>query len=154
MSDAERPAQSRDSAHMRRALSLARKGWGQTAPNPMVGAVVVRGNEIVGEGWHRSFGDAHAEVNALGAAGERARDATVYVTLEPCASHGKTPPCTDALIAANVRRVVAATRDPNPAQQDSAENLRRAGIETVVGVDAAVARELNAPFLHAFASDR
>src|SRR5919201_3213027 len=107
MTEARRPAAARDSAYMRRALSLARRGWGQTAPNPMVGAVVVRDGEVVGEGWHARYGEAHAEVAALRAAGERARGATVYVTLEPCANVGKTPPCVDALVRAGVRKVVA-----------------------------------------------
>src|SRR5512145_3180906 len=114
MADDERPALARESAYMRRALALARKGWGQTAPNPMVGAVVVRDGTIVGEGWHARYGGPHAEVVALEAAGGRARGATVYVTLEPCAHTGKTPPCTEALIAARVSRVVAAARDPSP----------------------------------------
>src|ERR671935_1330821 len=103
---------SRDRAYMRRALDLARRGWGRTAPNPMVGAVLVRGGAVVGEGFHAEFGGDHAEVAALRAAGERARGATLYVTLEPCTHHGKTPPCVDAVVAAGVRRVVVATRDP------------------------------------------
>src|SRR5918911_3276125 len=104
MTAARRPAAARDSAYMRRALSLARRGWGQTAPNPLVGAVVVRDGRVVGEGWHARYGEAHAEVNALAAAGETARGATLYVTLEPCCHFGKTPPCTDALIQAGVGR--------------------------------------------------
>src|ERR1051325_9383666 len=108
------PDEHPDRAYMRRALELARRGWGQTAPNPMVGAVVVRDGEVVGEGFHARYGEAHAEVVALAAAGERARGATLYVTLEPCAHYGKTPPCADAVIAAGVRRVVIATSDPNP----------------------------------------
>src|SRR5215208_4872624 len=154
MTDAERPAQSRDSAYMRRALSLARKGWGQTAPNPMVGAVVVRDGAVVGEGFHRRFGGPHAEVEALRAAADRARGATVYVSLEPCNHHGKTPPCTEALLAAGVARVVCATRDPNPPAGGGVERLRAAGVEVAVGVEESAARELNAPFLHAFVSDR
>src|ERR687884_1158696 len=106
MTAARRPAAARDSAYMRRALSLARRGWGQTAPNPMVGAVVVRDGVIVGEGYHARFGEPHAEVAALRMAGELARGATMYVTLEPCAHFGKTPPCVDALITAGVSRVV------------------------------------------------
>ena len=97
---------------MRRAIALGRRGWGQTAPNPMVGAVVVRDDIVVGEGHHARFGEAHAEVAALADAGERARGATVYVSLEPCAHHGKTPPCADALIEAGVARVVIGARDP------------------------------------------
>src|SRR5215210_7584136 len=114
----ERPATAleaaRDRAFMRRALVLARRGWGHTAPNPMVGAVVVREGVIVGEGWHASYGGPHAEVVALDAAGARARGSTVYVTLEPCAHTGNTPPCADALVRAGVMRVVCAVRDPNP----------------------------------------
>jgi len=154
MPDPERPAPARDSAHMRRALSLARQGWGQTAPNPMVGAVVVRDGEVVGEGYHERYGGPHAEINALRAAGERARGATVYVTLEPCNHHGKTPPCTEALLAAGVGRVVCAARDPNPPAGGGVERLRAAGVEVVVGVEEEAARELNAPFFHAFTSDR
>src|SRR5882724_1716117 len=101
-----------DTDWMRRALELARLGQGLVEPNPMVGAVIVRNGQSVGEGWHRRFGEAHAEVNALAAAGERARGGTIYVTLEPCCHHGKTPPCTDALVRAGVARVVAAMMDP------------------------------------------
>ena len=155
MSEAEPPAvDARDRAFMRRALDLAKLGWGQTAPNPMVGAVVVRGGEVVGEGYHARYGGDHGEVAALRAAGPLARGATVYVTLEPCNHHGKTPPCAEALIAAGVQRVVAATRDPNPAAGGAAERLRNAGIEVSLGVEERAARELNAPFFHAFRSDR
>src|SRR6478752_2719974 len=101
-----------DGAWMRRALALAARGWGQTAPNPMVGAVVVRDGAVVGEGWHARYGDVHAEVEALRAAGERARGATLYVTLEPCNHHGQTPPCTEAVLGAGIGRVVAAVKDP------------------------------------------
>src|SRR5687767_5317793 len=97
---------------MDRALTLATRGWGHTAPNPMVGAVVVRDGRVVGEGFHARHGGPHAEVEALAAAGERARGATLYVTLEPCNHHGKTPPCTDAVLAAGIRRVVMAVADP------------------------------------------
>ena len=154
MNDAGRPGAVRDLAYMRRALSLARRGWGQTAPNPMVGAVVVRGDEIVGEGWHARHGGPHAEAMALEAAGTLATGATVYVTLEPCAHHGKTPPCADALIAAGVSRVVAAVADPNPVASGGASRLRAAGIEYQAGVSEAEARELNAPFFFALDSDR
>jgi diaminohydroxyphosphoribosylaminopyrimidine deaminase/5-amino-6-(5-phosphoribosylamino)uracil reductase len=143
-----------DGAFMRRALALAERGWGRTAPNPMVGAVVVRDDAVVGEGWHAEFGGPHAEVDALRNAGERARDATVYVTLEPCVHHGKTPPCTDALLAAGVRRVVVACEDPSPVARGGARRLREAGVEVTVGVEEVAARELNAPFFHALASDR
>src|SRR6476620_7562950 len=96
-----------DGAFMRRALALAERGWGQTAPNPLVGAVVVRDDVVVGEGWHARYGAPHAEVEALRNAGDRAPGATLYVSLEPCNHFGKTPPCTDAILAAGIRRVVA-----------------------------------------------
>lgn len=140
---------------MRRALVLARRGWGQTAPNPMVGAVVVRGGQTVGEGWHAEFGGPHAEVLALAAAGDAAKGADVYVTLEPCAHHGKTPPCALALIAAGVRRVVIAHPDPSPVAKGGAAALHAAGIEVVEGVERDRAADLNAPFLFQHAvSDR
>ena len=154
----ERPADgrgtARDRAFMRRALVLARRGWGRTAPNPMVGAVVVRDGEIVGEGWHAEYGAAHAEVAALDAAGNRARGSTVYVTLEPCAHTGKTPPCADALVRAGVSRVVCAMRDPNPVAAGGGMRLEAAGIEVAFGVEEAEALELNAAFLHALTSTR
>ena len=153
----ERPAAfwtTRDRAFMRRALVLARRGWGRTAPNPMVGAVVVRDGEIVGEGWHAEYGGPHAEVIALDAAGERARGSTMYVTLEPCAHAGKTPPCTDALLRAGVGRVVCAVRDPNPVAAGGAQRLEAAGIEVAFGIEETDARELNAPFFHALTSTR
>jgi diaminohydroxyphosphoribosylaminopyrimidine deaminase/5-amino-6-(5-phosphoribosylamino)uracil reductase len=138
-----------DSAYMRRALDLARKGWGQTAPNPMVGAVVVRDGEIVGEGYHVRYGDAHAEVMALNATHGRTRGATMYVTLEPCSHHGKTPPCVNAIIDAGIGRVVAAVRDPSIIAGGGAEQLRRAGIRVDIGVERDAACELNAPFFAA-----
>jgi diaminohydroxyphosphoribosylaminopyrimidine deaminase/5-amino-6-(5-phosphoribosylamino)uracil reductase len=137
---------------MRRAIDLARRGHGQTAPNPMVGAVIVRDGAVVGEGYHARYGEAHAEVAALRAAGDRARASTVYVSLEPCAHTGKTPPCADALVAAGVARVVIAARDPNPVAGGGAERLRAAGVEVVEGVEEGAARELNAPFFHALES--
>ena len=139
---------SRERAFMRRALALAARGWGRTAPNPMVGAVIVRDNAVVGAGHHALFGSAHAEAIALAQAGERARGADVYCTLEPCNAHGKQPPCAQALIAAGVRRVVVAIPDPNPAKAGGAEALRAAGIAVEFGLEAGAARELNAPFLH------
>lgn len=138
---------------MRRALTLAQRGWGWTAPNPMVGAVVVRDGAIVGEGWHAEFGGPHAEVVALAAAGERARGADVYITIEPCAHHGKTPPCVDALIAAGVKRVLVAAADPNPVAAGGIAKLRAAGIEVLVGVEEDAARELNAPFFFSFTGE-
>src|SRR3569833_1131625 len=143
-----------DSAYMRRALALASLGWGQTAPNPMVGAVGVAHDEIVGEGFHERYGGPHAEVMALQRAGVLARGAVVYVSLEPCAHYGKTPPCTDALIAAQVQRVVIAVRDPSRAARGGAGKLRAAGIQ--VDEDAArdAARELNASFFNAACSSR
>jgi diaminohydroxyphosphoribosylaminopyrimidine deaminase / 5-amino-6-(5-phosphoribosylamino)uracil reductase len=150
----KRPVSSRDRAYMRRALVLARRGWGWTAPNPMVGAVVVRDGETVGEGWHAEFGGPHAEVVALERAGERARGSTVYVTLEPCAHAGKTPPCTDALVRARVARVVCAVRDPNPVAAGGTQRLEAAGVEVEFGVEEEEAIELNAPFFHALSSPR
>jgi diaminohydroxyphosphoribosylaminopyrimidine deaminase/5-amino-6-(5-phosphoribosylamino)uracil reductase len=137
---------------MRRAIDLARRGYGQTAPNPMVGAVIVRDGAVVGEGYHARYGEAHAEVAALREAGEMARGATVYVSLEPCAHTGKTPPCADALIAAGVSRVVIAARDPDPVAGGGAERLRAVGVQVQEGVEEEAARELNAPFFHALES--
>jgi len=139
---------------MRRALRLARRGWGRTAPNPMVGAVVVRDGVVVAEGWHAEYGGPHAEAVALAKAGERARGADVYVTLEPCAHHGKTPPCADALIAAGVARVIVAVHDPDPRAMGGIAKLRAAGIAVTEPVERDAAAELNAPvlFTHADAS--
>ena len=114
---------------LERALELAERGRGTTHPNPLVGAVVVRDGEVVGEGWHERKGEPHAEVNALRAAGERARGATLYLTMEPCAHHGSTPPCTEAVLAAGIARVVAASLDPNPKAGGGLEVLRAAGVE-------------------------
>lgn len=137
-----------DHEFMARALRLARKGLFTTTPNPRVGCVVVRDGAVVGEGWHARAGEAHAEAHALTAAGERARGATAYVTLEPCSHHGRTPPCADALIAAGVARVVAAMRDPNPqVGGNGLEKLRAAGIAFENGLMEAEARELNIGFV-------
>src|SRR5947208_9027407 len=133
---------------MRRALDRAQHGRGYAEPNPVVGAVVVRDGQVVGEGWHQRYGQAHAEVNALAAAGAAARGATLYVTLEPCCHHGKTPPCTDAVLRAGVARVVAAMPDPFPqVAGKGAALLRAAGVPVEFGVGEAEARRLNAPYL-------
>jgi diaminohydroxyphosphoribosylaminopyrimidine deaminase / 5-amino-6-(5-phosphoribosylamino)uracil reductase len=115
----------------------------------MVGCVLVKDGEAVGEGWHTAYGRPHAEVEALAAAGAAARGATAYVTLEPCAHHGKTPPCTEALMAAGVRRVVFGAADPNPKAAGGGAVLRAAGIEVTGGVEAAAAREVDPAFFHA-----
>jgi diaminohydroxyphosphoribosylaminopyrimidine deaminase / 5-amino-6-(5-phosphoribosylamino)uracil reductase len=115
--------------NLERALELAERGRGTTHPNPVVGAVVARDGEVVGEGWHERKGGPHAEIVALAAAGERARGATLYVSMEPCAHHGTTPPCTDAIIAAGVAKVVAGSLDPNPEARGGFEVLRAAGVE-------------------------
>src|SRR3954464_11204556 len=138
-----------DAEYMRRALALAQQGWGQTAPNPMVGAVVVRDGVVVGEGFHARYGDPHAEVVALRAAGDRARGATMYVTLEPCNHFGKTPPCTEAILEARVKRVVIATADPTALAGGGARHLADYGAQVDFGVEEAAALELNAPFFFA-----
>src|SRR5687768_14484372 len=139
----------RDAEFMRRALVLARQGWGQTAPNPMVGAVVVRDGAIVGEGFHPAFGAPHAEIAALRAAGDRARGATLYVTLEPCNHFGKTPPCTEAILAARVGRVVIAEAEPTALAGGGARHLADFGVQVDFAVEESAARELNAPFFFA-----
>jgi diaminohydroxyphosphoribosylaminopyrimidine deaminase/5-amino-6-(5-phosphoribosylamino)uracil reductase len=137
-----------DNAHMARALQLAARGRYTAYPNPMVGCVLVRDGEVVGEGWHEAAGEPHAEINALSAAGERARGATAYVSLEPCAHHGKTPPCSTALVEAGIVRVVAAMEDPfEEVRGRGLQHLRDAGVETAVGLMQDVARTLNAGFL-------
>jgi diaminohydroxyphosphoribosylaminopyrimidine deaminase / 5-amino-6-(5-phosphoribosylamino)uracil reductase len=117
---------------LQRALELAERGRGTTHPNPVVGAVVVRDGEVVGEGWHEQRGEPHAEIHALRAAGERARGSTLYVTLEPCAHHGATPPCADAVIEAGVARVVIGALDPSERGGGGAERLRAAGVAVEV----------------------
>jgi diaminohydroxyphosphoribosylaminopyrimidine deaminase / 5-amino-6-(5-phosphoribosylamino)uracil reductase len=150
-----------EATYMRRALQLAARGRGRVEPNPMVGCVIVRGGRVLGEGYHRRFGGPHAEIDALrrcaggataivspSVAANAARGATVYVTLEPCGHHGKTPPCTDALIAAGVAQVVAAMRDPNPLVAGRGLRLlKKAGIEVDVGLLEREASDLNAPFI-------
>jgi diaminohydroxyphosphoribosylaminopyrimidine deaminase / 5-amino-6-(5-phosphoribosylamino)uracil reductase len=133
---------------MRRALDLAARALGDTNPNPMVGCVLVKGGRVVGEGFHHRAGEPHAEVLALRAAGRRARGATAYLNLEPCAHHGRTPPCAPALASAGLRRVVAAIRDPNPRVAGRGfRRLREAGIAVTRGVLAEEATRLNQPFL-------
>ena len=137
-----------DHGMMARALQLAERGLWTTTPNPRVGCVLARDGEIVGEGWHAKAGEPHAEIHALRAAGELARGATAYVTLEPCSHHGRTPPCAEALIAAGVTRVVAAMGDPNPlVAGNGLTMLREAGIETASGLLESDARELNIGFV-------
>jgi diaminohydroxyphosphoribosylaminopyrimidine deaminase/5-amino-6-(5-phosphoribosylamino)uracil reductase len=131
-----------DIRYMHRALTLAVRGRGRTSPNPVVGAVVVKDGRVVGEGWHRALGEAHAEVVALAAAGAKARGATMYVTLEPCAHTGRTPPCVDALLAAGIRRCVVAVRDPHRIVDGRGlRRLRAAGVHVEVGLCADQARE-------------
>jgi diaminohydroxyphosphoribosylaminopyrimidine deaminase/5-amino-6-(5-phosphoribosylamino)uracil reductase len=137
-----------DAWHMRRALDLALLGQGSVEPNPMVGCVIVAGAEIIGEGWHRRYGGPHAEIEALKIAGSRAAGATMYVTLEPCCHQGKTPPCTRALIAAGLRRLVVAQPDPFPLVDGAGvEELRAAGIDVSLGLLEEDAQRLNAPYL-------
>jgi len=135
-----------DEQHMRRALELAALGLNTTDPNPRVGCVLVREGRVVGEGWHERAGGPHAEARALQAAGEAAQGATAFVTLEPCAAQGRTPPCTDALVAAGVHRVVYALDDPNLKMRGGAGSLRAAGIEVAGGLLADEARDLNPGF--------
>ncbi|HYV36705.1 MAG TPA: bifunctional diaminohydroxyphosphoribosylaminopyrimidine deaminase/5-amino-6-(5-phosphoribosylamino)uracil reductase RibD [Gemmataceae bacterium] len=141
MNDIDRP-------WMLRALDLAERGRGYVEPNPLVGAVIVRDGQVVGEGWHQRFGEAHAEIHALNAAGEAARGATLFITLEPCCHQGKTPPCTAAIIHAGIKRVVAAMPDPFPqvAGQGTAQ-LQGAGIPVDIGLCESEARRLNNPYL-------
>jgi diaminohydroxyphosphoribosylaminopyrimidine deaminase/5-amino-6-(5-phosphoribosylamino)uracil reductase len=137
-----------DREFMTLALGLAERGLFTTTPNPRVGCVIVGDGRVVGEGFHARAGDPHAEANALAAAGSRAAGATVYTTLEPCSHHGRTPPCTDALIAARVRRVVAAMGDPNPrVGGEGFARLRAAGVEVAAGLLEDEARELNIGFV-------
>jgi len=139
-----------DDQYMEEAFGLAERGRGGTHPNPLVGAVLVKGGEVVGRGWHLAPGRPHAEANALAEAGERARGATLYCTLEPCSHHGKTPPCAEALVAAGVARAVVALQDPNPQVNGrGVEKLRAGGlaVELAAGKWTARARAQNGPFL-------
>ncbi len=133
---------------MDRCLALAQQGLGWVSPNPLVGCVIVKDGRVIGEGFHAQVGQAHAEVEALRACHEDPRGATLYVNLEPCAHHGRTPPCTDAIIAAGIARVVAGTRDPNPVAAGGIAMLTQAGIKIRAGVREQQSRELNHVFLH------
>src|SRR5271155_1742142 len=146
-----------DRKHMLRALELAARGLFTTTPNPRVGCVIVRDERTIGGGWHERAGEAHAEVKALDAArsgGKTTHGATAYVTLEPCNHHGRTPPCTDALLAAGIVRVVAAMRDPNPAAGQGGDRLLAAGVAVGFGLGEGQARELNIGWIHRLATGR
>jgi diaminohydroxyphosphoribosylaminopyrimidine deaminase/5-amino-6-(5-phosphoribosylamino)uracil reductase len=141
--------------YMQQAIRLAKKGLYTTDPNPSVGCVLVKDKEVVGEGWHQRAGEAHAEINALAQAGDKAKGATAYVTLEPCSHTGKTPPCADALINAGVKKVIAAMKDPNPlVAGDGLKKLQDAGIEVESGLLESQARELNPGFIKRMESGR
>ncbi len=144
-----------DREMMQRCLTLAKQAWGKTAPNPLVGAVVVKDGEIIGEGFHPGAGQPHAEVFALRAAGIRAHGATIYVTLEPCNHYGRTPPCSGAVVAAGIKKVVVGMVDPNPLVAGGGiATLERAGIEVVVGVEAAACEELIEGFIQRIVHQR
>ena len=137
-----------DEIFMREALRIARNAEGRTSPNPLVGAVIVRDGKIIAEGWHRAAGTPHAEIHALNMAGELAKNSTLYVTLEPCSHFGRTPPCAKAIVAAGIKRVVAAMTDPNPKVAGRGfDILRAAGVEVDVGILEDDARKLNEVFL-------
>ncbi len=133
---------------MRRALRVARKGWGKVSPNPMVGAVLVKRGKVIADGYHRMTGEKHAEVEVLEEAGQRAKNSTLYVNLEPCSHYGKTPPCTGRVIKAGIKRVVIAMKDPNPLVSGKGiTKLKKAGIETEVGLLRKEAEKLNEVYL-------
>ncbi|WP_150465558.1 bifunctional diaminohydroxyphosphoribosylaminopyrimidine deaminase/5-amino-6-(5-phosphoribosylamino)uracil reductase RibD [Francisella sp. SYW-2] len=135
--------------YMQQALTLANRGKLSVSPNPMVGCIIVKNGAIISEGWHEAIGEAHAEIHALKKAGDKAKGATAYVTLEPCCHHGKTPPCTDALIKAGIQKVVVATLDPNPLVAGKGiQKLKDAGIEIKVGILQKQAQEQNKIFFH------
>lgn len=146
--------QDQDRLLMHRALELAERGWGRVAPNPMVGALVVRDGAVVAEGFHAEWGGPHAEIEALQAAGGNAQGATLYVNLEPCHHAGKTGPCSRAIAAAGIARVVCGTRDLNPEAAGGADWLRQQGIEVDEAVCEVEARDLNAVHLNAFSQQR
>lgn len=133
---------------MKLTINLAKKGMGKTSPNPLVGAVVVKNDQILGKGYHKRFGEPHAEVNALKACGDKAKNATLYVNLEPCCHHGKTPPCTEMIIKSGIRKVVCATLDPNPQVNGRGISiLREGGVEVGLGVWEEEAKKLNEVYL-------
>ena len=137
-----------DEKYMAEALAIAQYAMGRTSPNPMVGAVIVRDGRVVGQGWHRQAGTPHAEVHALRQAGELAQGATMYVTLEPCSHHGRTGPCTEAVIAAGIKKVIVAMADPNPLVAGKGiARLRDAGIEVIEGVLAEKSANINEVFI-------
>ncbi|MER2226780.1 MAG: bifunctional diaminohydroxyphosphoribosylaminopyrimidine deaminase/5-amino-6-(5-phosphoribosylamino)uracil reductase RibD [Carnobacterium sp.] len=137
-----------DDLYMRMALEMARKGKGWITPNPLVGAVIVKGGRVIGQGYHQKYGQPHAEVNAIASAKENVTGATLYVTLEPCSHFGKTPPCSDLLIEKNIKRVVVGTLDPNPLVAGKGiEELRSNGIEVVIGVLEEESQKLNEIFI-------
>ncbi len=134
--------------YMRLAINLAKKGMGKTSPNPLVGAVVVKNDEIVGKGYHKRSGEPHAETNALKACGNKAKNATLYVNLEPCCHHGKTPPCTDIIIKSGIKKLVCAALDPNPQVNGRGISiLREGGVEVDLGILEKEAEKLNEVYL-------
>lgn len=139
---------------MRRAIKLARRGIGSTHPNPRVGAVLVKNGVIIGEGWHEYPGGAHAEAAAISSAGEKAKDATLYVTLEPCSAHGRTPACTDAIRSAGISHVLFASSDPNPKMAGGGKVLTASHIDVTGGFMAEEADRLNLPFFHYMRTER
>ncbi len=143
-------SESKHDPFMRRAIAVAKRGWGDTHPNPLVGAVIVESGEIVAEGFHAKAGEPHAEINALRALGRKPKPgATLYVTLEPCCTHGRTPPCTEAIVDAGIATVVVGATDPNPAHAGKGyELLRAGGVEVIIGVLAADCADLNLVFNH------
>lgn len=137
-----------DEKYMRLALNLAEKGRGKVSPNPLVGAVIVKGTRVVGKGWHEKFGAAHAEINALNKAKDKARGAIMFVTLEPCSHYGKTPPCAEALIKAGLKEIIIAMKDPNPLVNGKGiQKLKKAGLKIKTGVLEKEARKLNEAYI-------
>ncbi len=149
MSESPLPVTAFDREMMQRCINLARQGLGKTAPNPLVGSVIVQNGEVVGEGFHPSVGSPHAEIFALQQAGEKSQGATLYVNLEPCNHYGKTPPCTEAIIQAGIAKVVTGMIDPNPLVSGAGiKHLEAMGIKVVVGVEEKACRQLNEGFIH------